>query len=475
MNRTGPFCALLLVVAGVLSTASAAEAATATRLGKVRGPQWSRVRAVLQLTLSKRSELNMVSADAEAIVRGKVSKGGRGLVATISVHDAEGQAKTKARFSGVDSRGLIRDIQERAWDELGPALVAIGAPPAEEAKVVAPSRAPVQAAKSKADEEEAASRAREAERAKKARAEEAAEKRRQAREAREAREAQEAEASRTRAAKQSAAAASPTRTETRRSTEGGLGAPGALDEDAIRLAMGLGFFSRSFSWTDDIFEDLAAYELGGAPMFRVGAQWFPGAHLSDGIAGWFGAELDFELPFAVDSEVGLVDAEGQVETVSFPTSASAWRVGLVGRIPLEVFEVSLGLGYGERRFHLEVSDGGLQVTDLPEVRYQTLDARLALLLRISETVDISAFGNWGFMLDSGPIGRFWFPRSSSHMAGAGGQVTVHVTEGVGVFGRFDWQGAFFDLQPEPGDTYVAGGASDTYMSASLGLSYVLGG
>ena len=411
-------------VLGALGAAvpSVAHAQIEMKLGRVKGPSWSRVRAAIQVSLTARQEVQMVRKGGVGRVGGQVRKGGRGLVADLAVRDSEGRPKGRARFSGVDGRDLARDIKERLWSALGGEILSLEAEPAVAQAVPPPRRLRIARPRPSSTREDRDLAQGEPERAPEPVAE-----------------------------LESSSEERPSRP-----------AQGLAGE-ALRFELGAGIFSRDLGWVDDLFDELAGYSLGGAPAFRMAAEWFPGAHFTQGPASWVGLEVDAELPFAVES-----DREGE----SFPTAASAWRVGLLARYPLDFLEASLGFGFAERRFSIEASEEGSAIPDFPEVRYQTLGLRARIAFRLEDRIDLALRGGWGFMLDSGAIGRAnWFPNSESHTASVGARVGYQLGQGLGLFARFDWQGAFFDLRPEPGDARVAGGATDNFYLGTAGVSF----
>lgn len=440
-----PRCLGAAIALGGLLTATHASAEVKVALGKVRGPGWSRVRAAIQVALTAQEEIKMVRTSPAARIGGRIEESRSTLVANLEVRDAKGEVRGRARFRGRDPKRLAANIKVELWSSLGPALLSLGEARASGSEAAAASPLGVAAPAPRAPERSPRAVGSQVERPSAVAVSRGVE----------------------RAADASVASSPPPV-----SQDG----PGEMAREAFRFAFGMGLFFREFSWADNICAEsscvggvpgLSSYSLGSAPAFRASAEWFPGAHFSAGPAGWVGVELEAELPFAVESAR---------QGVVFPTAASAWRAGLLGRLPFERLEATARFGYAERRFAIEQSDDGTTVPNLPEVRYQSLEARLGLSVRVVEALEVFAQGGWGFMLDSGEIGRSnWFPRSSSHLASAGVGANVHLFRGVGLFARFDWQGAFFDLQPEPGDPFVAGGASDQYLLGSAGVRYVAPG
>lgn len=433
-----------LVAAVVGGLPSEARAQTSIRLGKVQGPSWSRVRAAIQVVMT-RNDVKVVRSGEDGRISGQVRKVGADLVAKLSLIDTSGRVLGRAEFRGATGRDLAADVKARLWSTLGGEVGALGGAPPPAPAVRSPPPAPKprrQRAVSPRTPPKAA----------------AAPKKTRAAPRKTAR------------AQRKLSSPPPSRKDDESLRAVADIVEGAssetlfsLPEEGLRFQLGVGLFARELSWVDDIFQSLAGYQLGAAPAFRVEASWFPGARFGKGPIGWLGLDVEAELPFAVSSER---------EGVSFPTAASAWRVGILGRIPTDVFEGQIGFGFAERRFHIERSEEGLAIADLPEVRYQTLLARAAILVRLADRFDLSLNGGWGFMLDAGSVGRGpWFPRSQSHTARVGGGVSLHITRGLSAFGRFDWEGAFFDLLPEPGDARVAGGMLDNYFLTTVGVAF----
>lgn len=403
-----------------LYAASARAEPVRVEVGTVEGPSYSRVRAAVQIALKQRPEVQVVRKAHDAIIKGKVTQlQGGTLQVRLDLYDKVRAIRGSALFEGREPKALALDIKSRLWTQFGSTLSRgrdhFRGPRlrrTRKKRVRSPSPSPSPSLKPV-----------------------------------ESKPLDSAPSIRQGAGFQPL-----------RSTPG---------SDIFRFGVGVGLFSRSLSWNDNVLQDLAEYSLGSAPAFRGDVAWFPGAHFTNGPLSWVGLDIEAELPFAVES-----NRDG----VIFPTAASAWRVGLLGRVPMRNFEGQIGIGFSERRFDLERSDTGEEVADLPRVRYQNLSARAAILGRFFSRLDAAIRLGWGFMLDAGEIGRAgWFPNGSSHMAEAGVSSTLYLVSGLGIFARFDWHGAFFSFEPEVGDLRVAGGASDNYFMGTLGVSFSASG
>ncbi len=414
-------------VFGVSTNAWAQRKPVSVALGEVKGPSFTRVRAAVSIAINRQSAVQMVTKNADATIVGSVRKLSRGrLEATLEVVDRSRAVRAVTQMTGSDDRELATQIKRRLWEDLGKAILAA------KKRRTPPRRVSARTGRAFRQRSRPPGKS--------------------------------IETSPPRSTRPLAVANARSKRSSGLSSQSEVVGP--LAQDIFRFGIGFGLYARDWSWNDEPRQELAGYSLGSAPAFRGHVLWFPGGHISEGPISWLGLDLEAELPFAVSSER---------EGVEFPTAASSWRVGLLARLPVDKIEAQLGVGFAERRFALEASDEGEEVPDLPGVRYQVLTTRLAVLARVVERVDLRAVFGWGFMLDSGPVGRApWFPNGSSYTVGVGGAVTVYLAGGLGIFGQFDWQGAFFDFDSSPDDQRIAGGASDNYYLGSLGVSFAAG-
>jgi hypothetical protein len=229
---------------------------------------------------------------------------------------------------------------------------------------------------------------------------------------------------------------------------------------AIRAALGSG--SRSFSYVDRVTPTLRSYTLFAAPMGRVDAEIYPFARTGLAVLRDLGVTGDYATAFAVSSD----DSTG----TSVSTAWSLFDVGARQRIPAgRSWLFGIDVGYGEMSFSF---DGALDTpAALPGAHYRFVrggaDARVAV-----GPFSLYGYGSYLNVLSTGPIGEYFARESTGGIEGRlglardlghGFEVSLEVT-----YTRF-----FYSMNPQPGDSYVAGGALDQMAFGSLGVAYVL--
>ena len=67
-------------------------------------------------------------------------------------------------------------------------------------------------------------------------------------------------------------------------------------------------------------------------------------------------------------------------------------------------------------------------------------------------------------------GNAWFPRATGNGLDAGAGITLQATPWLAFHARVDLRRYFFAMNPEPGDMWIAGGATDQYFGGAIGAS-----
>jgi hypothetical protein len=234
----------------------------------------------------------------------------------------------------------------------------------------------------------------------------------------------------------------------------------AGDLFAVRVAVEAG--SRSFAYSDRVTPTLRSYTLVAAPLGLVDAELYPLARTR--LAGLkdFGVTFDYAQAFALSSD----DSTG----TPVNTAWSLFDVGARERIHVgRAWLLGLHAGYGQMTYSFDGSLGTPAI--LPGVQYQVVrggaDARVAL-----GRFSIYAYGSYLDVLATGPIGGYFARESVAGLEGRLG-LARDLGRGFEVSLEVAYTRYFYAFNPEPGDPYVAGGASDQMAFGSLGLAYVL--
>jgi hypothetical protein len=107
----------------------------------------------------------------------------------------------------------------------------------------------------------------------------------------------------------------------------------------------------------------------------------------------------------------------------------------------------------------------------PNVHYQVLRAGLGTRAALSSHFSLRASVDYLHVLSAGALTSTAFPRAT--VTG----VDVSLGAGYGIGKTFEIQAAGalrrygFDMRSRPGDAFIAGGASDQYLSMIIGLAY----
>jgi TolB-like protein len=237
---------------------------------------------------------------------------------------------------------------------------------------------------------------------------------------------------------------------------------------AFHLATGFYLTSRRFAYRDDLFGTLSGYRLGAAPAFGLDAQWYPGAHFTDGALANLGLHLRWVRAFGLQSRPS-VDTDGS----RYDTRFGRIEGGARARLPLEAAELFAELGFGAQRFQVSLPEQS-SVT-LPNVHYRYARVEAGLGYRLSTALRLDLAGAYLRPFGLGELGsEEWFPRTTGHGVDLRGALALHVAAGLEVRLALELRRMFFAMNPEPGDPWVAGGAVDQVWMAGAELGYRFG-
>jgi hypothetical protein len=229
--------------------------------------------------------------------------------------------------------------------------------------------------------------------------------------------------------------------------------------DTLRANVGIGSPYRSFAYNDAISDTLGDHTMGGVPMFDLAMTYFPARPFTDGWGSWIGIDAAAQVSLGSTTE----DTQGN----KYESRYSAYRIGLRGRIPAGRHAVSLFSGYAMSKLGIEPEQADVS-SPMPNVDYRMVrtgaGAEFALTNRFSLGLDAA----WLQVLSVGELGE-WFPRATA------GGVEVMLAASYALSQHFfarvtaTYQRTFFDFNSQPGDAQVAGGATDQYLTAAVGM------
>lgn len=248
--------------------------------------------------------------------------------------------------------------------------------------------------------------------------------------------------------------------------DGGGGTAGS----PLEVAAGLRVFTRSLDYTDDIFGELRAYAMAGAPAVFGDISWFPAAHFTTGFPTWLGITLELETAFLLTSS----DSDG----VEYPTSSAAWLAGARLRVPVGNHEIGGLIGYGGHSYSIDdaTTDMGQRDPQVPAVSYTFVKIGGDARVHLTDRLVMRARLGWKFLTGMGEIQKEdWFPRMTGGGLDLGVGFGFEIGGGIEARIDFDLRRYFFSMNPEPSDTWIAGGALDQYFAGSLGIAWRMEG
>lgn len=233
--------------------------------------------------------------------------------------------------------------------------------------------------------------------------------------------------------------------------------------DTMRAVIGFGSPYRALSYSDPITTSLGDYQLGGAPMLDLAAEYYPAHAVTDSWASWLGLDVAAAVAFGAST----TDREGN----RYKSRYDAYRVGLKGRVPVGRHFISAFSGYAISRLSVTSENKGIQAPT-PNVDYRMIRSGLGAEFALSDSLAFGTELAYLYIMSVGEIGQ-WFPRTTV------GGVELGLNATYALSGRFFarasavYQRTFFDFHSRPADQRVAGGAADQVVRMSVGAGMSL--
>ncbi|HKP61003.1 MAG TPA: hypothetical protein VJV78_29940 [Polyangiales bacterium] len=239
--------------------------------------------------------------------------------------------------------------------------------------------------------------------------------------------------------------------------------PSSNKGESLRAYLGLGSPYRNLSYDSPITSSLGDYQLPGAPMLDLNVQFHPARLVTDGWASWFG--LDVRAQFALGAPT--VDRAGH----KFSSRYDAYHFGLRARVPVGRQYVSAFSGYAMNRVNISSESEDVSVPS-PSVDYRMIRTGAGGEFALSDSFGLALDAAWLAYLSAGDMGR-WFPRATATGLEVSTAASYNLTSSIFARVAATYQVSFFDFNPRPDDKYAAGGATDQYLSLSLGAGVKL--
>ncbi len=231
---------------------------------------------------------------------------------------------------------------------------------------------------------------------------------------------------------------------------------------ALIASIGPRLLARNLQFENDEFGNLRSYETKAAMEVALSAQWYPGAHFRDDWLANIGLDFDSDLAIGLKSKESGKD----LKTTAYEVSA-----GLIARIPLEMFEPRLRVGYVRQVFTVDTPD----TVFLPSMTYGSVRMGAGTAIKIIDALSLDVGLAYLLVLNADEMtGKDYFPKASVGAFEAGGGVLVRIAGPISVRGGIDFRRYFFDLKSKASATVQAKSATDDYLRFTLSFVYMLG-
>jgi hypothetical protein len=231
---------------------------------------------------------------------------------------------------------------------------------------------------------------------------------------------------------------------------------------ALQIAAGPRAFGRILRWNDDLFQRMVGYQV--APAFAMGLtlDWFPAAHFTSGVLANIGLTGSYDMALGL----GTRSADGV-----FPTQATGFDVGLQFRLPFNGWQLGAVGAYGQQNFAIGNAPA-VRSTLPPDVAYNFIRAGAFGRFSLTSALELSLNAEYLLVQSSGMIGSAdYFPRASAAGVGAGLGIDWYFSRAFGVGLSGGIRRYFFNMNSQPGDANVAGGAIDQYPVGMFKILY----
>ncbi len=231
----------------------------------------------------------------------------------------------------------------------------------------------------------------------------------------------------------------------------------------IDVQLGVGVFSRKLSYTDDIFKALRPYSLPLGPALSLRASVLP---LAVGKDLHIGAYLRGDMAIGIESK----NPAGQ----AFRSSAGVAEIALAAQMRMDDLSLGLRLGYGTQWFSAESVTGSRGETidpGIPSVNHTYLMGTLTAAYAVAPAFELNGAFTYLAGQGAGALSSVdWFPNASSSGfdVQVGGIYKMSPLVGLGVDANY--RRIALNMNSVPGNSKVAGGATDDTPGARLFLN-----
>jgi hypothetical protein len=241
----------------------------------------------------------------------------------------------------------------------------------------------------------------------------------------------------------------------------------------VDLEVGAGGFHRTLTFNQSATPALLSYKLGVGPIAVANVVVYPFDPLLGGPLGNIGLEAEIQQGFAISS---TLTSNGT--STKYPSVVHDYAGGVRYRFPFAASnDVYLSATAGEDAFTF-TGRSTANVLDSPDTIYHYVRPGLGLHLAIAGAFSVALGAGYRVVLNNAGT-QFhspqFFPRSN--VAGADAEVEARyaIAPWFQVRAGLEWRRYWFALNTQPGDTFIAGSATDQSFAFTGRIAFLFGG
>jgi hypothetical protein len=228
------------------------------------------------------------------------------------------------------------------------------------------------------------------------------------------------------------------------------------------VALGGGGLSRHLAYHQDLHGDFAPYNLTLAPAVVGHVAVYPLA----------GTELTVlrDLGLVVDGDVTLGVTSRTPTGATRDTSFWGVGAGLRGRVVYDGGEVGFSARWLLQSFGLTGTNDPMGPF-VPSITYQGVHAGADLRHALSTRFSLTAAAGWFLVLDAGELTETYFRRATLHAGDVGIGAVIGLGDAFEARINLNARRYFHAMNPEPGDSYIVGGALDHVFTGTVLIAW----
>ena len=240
----------------------------------------------------------------------------------------------------------------------------------------------------------------------------------------------------------------------------------------LEVAVGARGFSRNLAYNDQVSPGLRQYQLAMGPAAVAQLAFYPLALAMSGPAAGIGLVAEIEQAVGTSSQLAADTTFPNGAT--FPTSMHEFAGGIRYRIPVGASQIGVAVTGGEHAFWF-VSGGGANrdQLEIPNIAYQFVRGGVDAKVAVTTELSLGASAGYRHVLNKGGPISTDFPHLSVAGVDAGVRAAYAFTSSVEARLQGDVRRYYYDMHSIRGDTLIAGGAVDQYLSVAFLLALTL--